>query len=117
MYGGSGPESELEVKAVISSINKKINEWDAFLTIHSYGQLWYIKIILILSNPSTYNVKQNVLPICFLFFINRLVPYGYSLEDKPVGDAEIRVAAKVGADAIKDYNGTKYYLLRLKKIF
>lgn len=50
VYGGSGPESELEVNSVINSINKKIGEWDAFLTIHSYGQLWYNLINLIWLN-------------------------------------------------------------------
>lgn len=66
MYGGSGAESELEVKAVISSINKKINEWDAFLTIHSYGQLWYIKIIFFIKFQLTYNVKQNVSYVLYI---------------------------------------------------
>lgn len=46
-----------------------------------------------------------------------MVPYGYSLEDKPVGDADIRAAAKIGADAIKAYNGRKSLFINNYHLF
>lgn len=39
-YAGPVPESEPETKAVVDSINKKLGEWDAFISIHSKGQWW-----------------------------------------------------------------------------
>lgn len=40
-YGGASAESELETKALIGAITAKSGNWDAYITVHSYGQLWY----------------------------------------------------------------------------
>jgi len=37
-YAGPSPDSEPETKAVQAAINAKLGNWDAFITVHSYGQ-------------------------------------------------------------------------------
>lgn len=39
-YAGLVADSELETKAVENAILKKRGDWDAYLTIHTYGQFW-----------------------------------------------------------------------------
>ena len=38
-YAGPSADSELETKAVENAINAYNGDWDAFLTIHSYGNI------------------------------------------------------------------------------
>ena len=40
-YAGPTPDSEQEAKAVEGVINSKLGTWDAFFTIHTYGQFWF----------------------------------------------------------------------------
>lgn len=40
VYAGPTADSELETKAVQSAILKKSGDWDAYLTIHTYGNYW-----------------------------------------------------------------------------
>lgn len=40
IYAGSSANSELETKALIKSINAKLGYWDAYLTVHTYGNYW-----------------------------------------------------------------------------
>ncbi len=40
IYAGVSGNSELETKAVVAAINKKAGQWDAFLSLHSYGNWW-----------------------------------------------------------------------------
>lgn len=54
-YAGPTAESELETKAVVESINKKLGQWDAFYSIHSKGKYSVIiknlrQIIQIINN-------------------------------------------------------------------
>jgi hypothetical protein len=37
-----------------------------------------------------------------------LTPYGHSTSEKPVDNADILAKAKIGANAIKKYNGTTF---------
>ncbi len=39
-YAGSSGNSELETKSIVNVINNKQGEWDAFLSLHSYGNWW-----------------------------------------------------------------------------
>ena len=39
-FAGAKADSELETQAVIKVINAKSGEWDAFISLHSYGGWW-----------------------------------------------------------------------------
>ena len=39
-YAGPSPGSEVEVIAVKNAINAKLNNWDSFITLHSFGAFW-----------------------------------------------------------------------------
>lgn len=39
-YAGSGANSEPETQAIIAAINAKAGEWDAYLSLHTYGNYW-----------------------------------------------------------------------------
>jgi hypothetical protein len=40
-YAGRQADSELETKAIESALRKYKDDWDAYLTLHSYGQWWF----------------------------------------------------------------------------
>ncbi|CAF0850217.1 unnamed protein product [Brachionus calyciflorus] len=41
-FAGPSADSEVETKAVEKAINDKLGNWDAFITIHSYGNFWMV---------------------------------------------------------------------------
>lgn len=53
-YAGPTPDSENEAKAVESVINSKRGTWDAFFTIHTYGQFWFTPWGFTSALPSDY---------------------------------------------------------------
>lgn len=40
IYSGTGGASEPETQAIVNFLQKEKNSIDAYLTIHSYGQMW-----------------------------------------------------------------------------
>jgi hypothetical protein len=42
-YAGQKADSELETKAIESSILKYQGKWDAYFTLHAYGLWWFTK--------------------------------------------------------------------------
>jgi len=40
-YAGPRQDSELETKAVESALQAKAGQWDAYITIHTYGNWWF----------------------------------------------------------------------------
>jgi len=53
-FAGPTPDSELETKAVESVINSRQGLWDAFITIHTYGQFWFTPWGFTAALPSDY---------------------------------------------------------------
>lgn len=41
-HAGPTADSEIETKSVEKAINDKLGQWDAFITIHSYGNFWQV---------------------------------------------------------------------------
>ena len=39
-YAGSQPDSELETRAVQGALRKQQGKWDAYVSLHTYGNLW-----------------------------------------------------------------------------
>jgi hypothetical protein len=76
-YAGQQANSELETQAIINVINGKLGQWDAFLSLHSYGNWW-------------------------------LTSWGHSASEYPADYEDIVAKAKIGAAAIKAYNGTVF---------
>jgi len=54
-YAGPKADSELETQAVESAILAKSGQWDAYLTIHTYGNFWLTSWSYTTEYPSDYN--------------------------------------------------------------
>ena len=46
VFAGPAANSELEIKAVQNALNAKLGNWDAYLTLHTYGQWLFTYIFL-----------------------------------------------------------------------
>lgn len=54
-YAGPSADSELETKAVEQAILAKAGQWDAYLTIHTYGQYWLCSWSYTTDYPADFN--------------------------------------------------------------
>jgi len=63
IYAGPSANSELEIQAIQRSLNAKLGNWDAYLTLHTFGQYWFTNWGYTRTLPSDYTdlvAKANV---------------------------------------------------------
>jgi len=60
IYAGPSASSELEIKAVQSALNAKLGNWDAYLTLHTYGQWIFTPWGYTFTLPSDYDEMLRV---------------------------------------------------------
>jgi hypothetical protein len=98
VYAGPASDSELETKALQAAIKALDGRWDAYLTLHSYGQMWYVLKVEIL------NVEQERYINCFSF---RLTPWGWT-SSVPSDYYELIKKAQIAVGALNSLYGTQY---------
>lgn len=97
-YHGGNADTEPETRAVQNAILAKSGQWDAFVTIHSYGQ--YLSVFFFLYNIEFLNFNKNTrYNLTFSF-----TPSGWTTQLPPDYTEQKRVADLANADIRSAYN-------------
>lgn len=59
IYAGPSPASEPETNAVINFVTARAGQWESFLSIHSYGNWWYLFLFFKFQMATNF---RNILP-------------------------------------------------------
>jgi len=109
-YAGRSAGSELEVQAVQRAINASMGQWDAYFTIHSYGQWWFTPWGYTTQLPSDYNELYNKA----LIGVNAIRAYAGTSYVLGSGAVILYISSGATDDWAKGVAGIKYsYCLEL----